>query len=300
MREATMENFTRLLIILELALICTVPAVPVHAQAARTSVSALGDDVNPCTRTLPCKIFAGAISKTAPGGEIDVLDPGGFGAVTITKAITIDGGGGQVASILVSGTSGIIVEAGANDVVTLRNLRLNGIGTGISGIRFLSGASLIIENCDIFGFITALGAATAGIAIAPNASARVLVSRSSLTNNSNGIVVDGANGGAGAIINVTVTETSASHNVADGILAFSTADHSLIEMVLDRIVASNNRSAGIQANGANVAIILGGSTIAGNLIGISSVNGGFFASYKTNQINFNGTDGTPLTQINLN
>src|SRR6516165_1494195 len=113
-----------------------------NAQASRTWVSGVGDDANPCSRTAPCKTFAGAISKTAPRGEIDALDPGGFGAVTITKAITIDGGGGQVASILVSGTNGIVVQAGPTDVVTLRNLRIDGIGTGLNGIRYLSGAAL--------------------------------------------------------------------------------------------------------------------------------------------------------------
>src|SRR6201987_5279563 len=80
-----------------------------QAQATRTWVSGVGDDANPCSRTAPCKTFAGAISKTAAGGEIDALDPGGFGGVTITKAITIDGGGGQVTSVLVAGTNGITV-----------------------------------------------------------------------------------------------------------------------------------------------------------------------------------------------
>src|SRR5436190_3111857 len=98
-----------------------------QAQATRTWVSGVGDDANPCSRTAPCKTFAGAISKTAAGGEIDALDPAGYGAVTITKAITIDGGGGQVASILVSGTNGINVQAGPTGVVILRNLRINGI-----------------------------------------------------------------------------------------------------------------------------------------------------------------------------
>src|SRR5438034_6561564 len=109
-------------------------------QASRTWVSGVGDDANPCSRTAPCKTFAGAISKTAPGGEIDALDPGGFGAVTITKAITIDGGGGQVASVLVSGTNGIVISAGGNDVVILRNLRINGLnGSGLNGIRWIAG-----------------------------------------------------------------------------------------------------------------------------------------------------------------
>src|SRR6266705_2857331 len=113
-------------LLLPAALSLCVAAVA-SAQATRTWVSGVGDDVIPCSRTAPCKTFAGAISKTAAGGEIDALDPGGFGAVTITKAITIDGGGGQVASVLASGTNGIIVQAGASDVVTLRNLRINGV-----------------------------------------------------------------------------------------------------------------------------------------------------------------------------
>src|SRR5437867_13155113 len=92
-----------------------------HAQATRTWVSGVGDDVNPCSRTAPCKTFAGAISKTAAGGEIDALDPGGFGAVTITKGMTIDGGP-NAGGILSSGVQGVIINAGSNDVITLRNL----------------------------------------------------------------------------------------------------------------------------------------------------------------------------------
>src|SRR5260370_11892630 len=128
----------------------------VSAQASRTWVSGVGDDATPCSRTAPCKTFAGAISKTAVGGEIDALDPGGFGALTITKAITLDGGGGQVASVLVAGTNGIVVQAGVNDVVTIRNLRLDGLlgsgNAGLNGIRWTSGKALHIEHCTIFGF----------------------------------------------------------------------------------------------------------------------------------------------------
>src|SRR5215831_2686403 len=146
------------------------------AQASRTWVSGVGDDANPCSRTAPCKTFAGAISKTAAGGEIDALDPAGYGAVTITKAITLDGGGGQVASVLVAGTNGIVVQAGPSDAVILRNLRINGIGTGINGIRWLSGKSLTVENCDIFGFTTN------GIDIA-TAGGQVFVTHTTSTNN---------------------------------------------------------------------------------------------------------------------
>jgi hypothetical protein len=134
--------------------------VPAQAQAAtRTWVSGVGDDANPCSRTAPCKTWAGAISKTLAGGEIDALDPGGFGAVTITKAITLDGGGGQVASTLVAGTNGINVAAGPNDIVIIRNMRINGLeqsgSPGLSGISFTSGAVLTVDKCDVFGFSTA-------------------------------------------------------------------------------------------------------------------------------------------------
>src|SRR5262249_30554066 len=162
-------------------------AAMMYGQASRTWVSGVGDDVNPCSRTAPCKTWAGAISKTAPGGEIDALDPAGFGALTITKAITLDGGGGQVASTLVSGTNGIVVQAGANDVVIIRNRRINGISSGFNGIRFLSGKALIVEKCDIFGFTQ------------------------------NGIDVATAGG------SVFVTQTNSSNNTGSGIAITSTA-----------------------------------------------------------------------------
>src|ERR1700757_4940840 len=102
-------------------------AAPAQAQASRTWVSGVGDDANPCSRTAPCKTWAGAISKTANGGEIDALDPGGFGAVTITKSITLDGGGGQVASVLVAGVNGIVVAATNTDIVIIKNIRFQGV-----------------------------------------------------------------------------------------------------------------------------------------------------------------------------
>src|SRR6202048_5014461 len=150
-RFSAMTPNTTTRILLALLLILGLATVA-NAQATRTWVSGVGDDANPCSRTAPCKTFAGAISKTAAGGEISVLDPGGFGAVTITKAITIDGGGGQVASVLVAGTNGILVSAPVTDVVTLRNLSINGIGGGINGIRFLGGKALHIEHCSISNF----------------------------------------------------------------------------------------------------------------------------------------------------
>ncbi len=123
----------------------------VLSQATRTWVSGVGDDVNPASRTAPCKTFAGAISKTATGGEINAIDPGGYGAVTITKSITIDGGG-TFASILSSLTNGVIINAGPTGVVILRRLNINGAGNGINGIKIISAKKVIIENCNLFNF----------------------------------------------------------------------------------------------------------------------------------------------------
>src|SRR6202166_688627 len=98
------------------------------AQATRTWISGVGDDVNPCSRTAPCKTFAGAISKTAAGGIINCLDPGGFGAVTITKSITLDCTA-TLGSILSSGVQGIVVNALSTDKIVLRGLDINGAGS---------------------------------------------------------------------------------------------------------------------------------------------------------------------------
>ena len=150
-----------------------------YAQAPRTWVSGVGDDANPCSRTAPCKTFAGAISKTAPGGEISVLDPGGFGAVTITKSMTLNGDG-TLASILVSGTNGIVVN-GLNAIVTIRNLSLQSADlTGLNGILLFNGNAVIVENVSISGFDTAI-ATVAGNPSTGGGSA--FVTNSNLTNN---------------------------------------------------------------------------------------------------------------------
>ena len=132
--------------------------VAAQAQATRTWVSGVGDDVNPCSRTAPCKTFAGAISKTATGGEIDALDPAGYGTLTITKAITVDGGTGSGwGSTLFSAVNGFVINITTNlttDRVILRNLSINGAGTtlGVDGVRFLDGAELTLENVSIFNY----------------------------------------------------------------------------------------------------------------------------------------------------
>lgn len=151
-------------------------AVSASAQATRTWVSGVGDDVNPCSRTAPCKTFAGAISKTAASGEINVLDPGGYGAVTITKAMTISGDS-SMAGILVSGTNGITVNAANTDVVMLRNLVFDGVGTGLTAIRVVQAKAVIVDRATIFGFNTA-----AVETVSPTL-ANVTVNNSTIANN---------------------------------------------------------------------------------------------------------------------
>lgn len=271
------------------------------AQASRTWVSGVGDDVNPCSRTAPCKTFAGAISKTAAGGEIDALDPAGYGALTITKAITIDGGGGQVASVLVSGTNGIVVSAGPSDVVTLRNLRFNGIGTGINGIRFLAGKSLAVENCDIFGFTThGIDIATAGgkvfidnVTIRNNGGNGVNVASTALTtvsieNSRFELNTFGVN--ASNFSQVVVRHSVANGNSSVGFLgsaAVGTAELDIFDSM-----AGNNGSTGIQAGGGGATSTVRISNVAsfGNPNGLLIGSGGTLKSFGNN---FNSTTGTP-------
>jgi hypothetical protein len=249
-----------------------------HAQATRTWVSGVGDDANPCSRTAPCKTFGGAISKTTTGGEIDALDPGGFGAVTITKGITIDGGGGQVASSLVSGTNAIIVEAGAG-TVTLRNLSINGTGTGVSGIVFNSAAALIVENCSIFGF------ASFAIAVSPSAgTSHVSIFNSTLFNNSQGGIQVKPTGGTTTVF---VRGVQANFNGVG--IGVDTTGGGTVSLITDRTTASENTT-GLQALGTGATVFLDNSTIVQNGTGVNITAPAVAFSYVNNGINENTTN----------
>ena len=266
--------------------VLTFGTIMMQAQVNRTWVSGVGNDANPCSRTAPCKTFAGAISKTAAGGEIDVLDSGDFGTVTITKAITIDGGT-QIASVMASGTNGIVVQAGPNDVVILRNLRINGIGTGINGIRFLSGKDLNVENCYIFGFTTngidvALNQATA-------VSAHVL---NSVIKNVPGVGIRATNA-VTPDVQVGVEETS----VILTNIGIQAADHSRI--VVTKSVIQHATTSGLSATSTAGDSIMTVDHSDGSFsgIGISAVNGSqvFIAdnkfAFNTVQVSTSATGG---------
>jgi hypothetical protein len=290
------------------------------AQATRTWVSGVGDDVNPCSRTAPCKTFAGAISKTAAGGEINCLDSGGFGGVTITKSMAIVCEGVE-GGALVSGTPGITVNAGANDVVFLRGLDIEGLGLtiqapGTFGIRFIAGAALHVQNTRIRGFKAAgsgnginfnpsagtptltvvdsyISGNNGGINVNPTgaATAKVVLNKVQTVNNSAfGIAFDGR-GGTGAI-DGSVWESQTSSNGSNGILSITAVSGgAVVQVLVDHSTTSNNGTNGIQSNGATSTVRVSNTVITGNATGVTSVNGGALLSYKNNSVDGNAAPG---------
>jgi parallel beta helix pectate lyase-like protein len=265
------------------------------AQASRTWVSGVGDDANPCSRTAPCKTFAGAISKTAIGGEIDVLDPGGFGALTITKAITIDGGGGQNASVLVAGTNGFVVAAGANDKVIIRNLRFQGISGGpnggLNGIRVVSAHSVLIENVDINNFTQNC------VDFAPSAfGQRVIVTDSRLYNCAgDGVLLEPTGPGANRI---TLNNDQISEN-GNGVVAGTGTGVSALNTIVNSRITDNVGN-GVQSNGSSSLSVIDGDTISTNGTGVQDTASGGMFTFGNNHLIFNGTDigaGTTLNAL---
>lgn len=168
---------------------------PAQAQATRTWVSGVGDDVNPCSRTAPCKTFAGAISKTAAGGEINCLDPGGYGTLTITKSITVDCTGTMGSTLNSGGINGFVINDSATAspgtiVVTLRNLKINGAGStpGLNGVRVISGKTVYISNSFIEGQ-NGSSPGGCGISMAATTPVRVFLRNVEITRSRVGVCV---------------------------------------------------------------------------------------------------------------
>jgi hypothetical protein len=317
-----MEIMKKLGLTLLLGLI-VVPAAT--AQATRTWVSGVGDDANPCSRTAPCKTFAGAISKTAAAGEINVLDPGGFGGVTITKSITISSESFE-AGVLVSGTNAIVINAAATDIVVLRGLDIEGLGTGLNGIRFLAGAALHVENCVINGFRAGSAGNGHGISFAPSGaselyvtdtivrnngtgsngggilikptgtgSAKVTLDNVSMLNNVFGVRPDGS-GGTGAVT-TTVRNSTVSGSSFNGITVFSAG--TVVNVNVEKSSSVNNFTGGVKGEGSGVTIRLNANTITGNGTGLEVVGLAQILSYGNNAIEGNGAPGPAPTPIGL-
>jgi hypothetical protein len=315
--------------LLGIVLLLTFAAAPAQAQATRTWVSGVGDDANPCSRTAPCKTFAGAISKTAAGGEISVLDPGGFGAVTITKSISIINDYSGEAGILASGTNGITVNAGASDIVILRGLVIDGAppGTpGLNGIRFLNGAALHVQKCLIKNF-TGAAPNGAGILFAPSGTAELYVDDTFIANTGTaggggGIFIQPTGAGVARVsidnvrsennthgiradsttttgsITANIYRSTAAGNTGSGVLAQSAvAAGTPINMMISNsgLLVNNN---GLNAIGSGVTVRIGNSTITGSLnLGVNIGSSATVLSYKNNQIDGNNNNGTPVTAV---
>ena len=228
-----------------------------QAQATRTWVSGTGDDANPCSRTAPCKTFAGAISKTAAAGEINVIDPGGFGAVTITKAITIRSDHIE-AGVLVSGTNGITVAAGPTDSVVLEGLDIDGVGAGLNGVNFTSGAQLYILKCSIRRFTQN------GVNVASStSSARVFINESIINLNGTNGTTAGVNiQGASNIVSVlnTVIDNNGAFAIqAGGGAGTGTNQVALAHSVLNASPAAFNLLTGGKAYSIGPSNVISGT-----------------------------------------
>lgn len=305
-----MSKFRFTFKVLALAIFMFATVSIAQAQASRTWVSGVGDDANPCSRTAPCKTWAGAISKTAACGEIDALDPGGFGAVTITKSITLDGTG-TMASILASLVTGITINAAATDVITIRGISINGFCNGLRGINILQAKTVNVEDCVIFRFAgngiqstdanglqlhitnTVIRDNTGdGINILAAAAGRANVSLQGVrfSGNANGIH-------ARSGTTVSAFDSTFSGHSAAGVFADNTVGGSFAVIRVQRSQITGNVT-GVQAgSGGGVAASV--VEISQNIISFNSGNGvsvqagGTVETFTNNDIQGNGTNGCP-------
>ena len=232
-----------------------------QAQATRTWVSGVGDDVNPCSRTAPCKTFAGAISKTASPGIINCLDPGGFGAVTITKSIMIDCTG-TLGSVLHSGVQGIVINGLTTDKVILRNIDISGAGTtlGTNGVNIVQAGSVSLEG------VTIETDSGRGVETTNTSNAiSVFVSHCTIQNvGAQGVLA--LSSGAGTT-KLTVAESEIHNNTADGIdVACGTGcSGSAFNTNL-----SKNGGVGFQLEISGATGVLEGNNIVNNATGVNA------------------------------
>jgi hypothetical protein len=273
---------------------------------AQTWISASGSDTNSCTYAYPCRTLAGALAKTSAGGRINMIGSGEFGPgpVTITQAVTIDGGGG-LASILASssGANGITVSAGASDIVILRGLRIEGVYTGQTGVDFQSGGSLFVEDCSISSFTVY------GISFEPNLSNQLFISNTTIENinpgsTSSAGIYFSATGKVKSAVTVNKTRVEGCGTgllaksaglkalVSDSIISGNTAHGISVQgsslVSTERCILANNGKAGITVNSSGATVIINNDTIVNSGYGLLYGSaGGSIISTKTNAITQN-------------
>jgi hypothetical protein len=291
-----------------LALAVTLPAVSAQGQSPRTFVSAAGSDSNPCSFAAPCRHFQAAVNATTLGGEVDALDPAGYGPITISQAITIEGQGWSYIAPPAGG-NGITINAVSGNV-TIHGVSLNGVGISgtTNGIQFNSGASLIVAGCvvsnftkdGIYFFPNAASTlrisdtlldnnADAGIYLVQNGAGAVAAAfeRVEASNNHNGIVIQGANVAA-PMLNVTIVDSVAANNANAGIGAVAATSTAPVTLMVLRSAAADN-NVGILAQGSNAVLLVGQSAVTGNANGWATL-GGTVQSYGDNKIDGNAAN----------
>jgi hypothetical protein len=286
---------------------------PAWAQANRTFVSGHGSDTNPCSLLAPCRSFAQALTQTSSGGEVTILDPAGYGAVTINKAVSIVNDGVGEAGVTASSGSGITISAASSDVISLRGLTLVGASGSDQGVLFAGSGTLNMQNCIIRGFAS-------GILLVPVGSAAFNVSDTIVSNvGSTGVSIDtGAVGtvtalfnrvqaiGAGGdgfrirvdnavALNVTITDSLATNNTNNGIEVVLSSIPALAQVTVSNSVVSNNGT-GVINGGGNSTIYLTKNTIAGNFLAFDNTAGGLF-SFGDNYIAGNTHDGFAIPLV---
>jgi hypothetical protein len=264
-------------------------ATAAQAQATRTWVSGVGDDLNPCSRTAPCKTFAGAISKTAKDGEISVLDPGGYGAVTITKSIYINGThGAGYGSIINSLVNGIVINitdaADVRKAVRLRALDINGVSNGINGVSILAANNVFVEDSVIDGNTGDGTSSGMGIRMATSATCFLYVNDSRIHKNVKGIRIASTAGFAVADIKNTDIENNTTGIDAATLNSFVTVDGCRI---------SNNSSSGVIASASGSNLTVRDSTLMHNGTAINAGAGSAVKALSNgvifNTVGFGGT-----------
>lgn len=296
------------------ALLFSLVSQVAYGQSTRTWVSVNGNDGNDCSRATPCRTLAGALAKTSAGGEIDILDSGDFGAVTLNKAISLVTPG-VVGGIQAGTGTAITVNAGPNDKIVLRGLTIDGLGTGLDGVSFVAGGALYVENCTINNF------GRYGIDFAPtNGSGKLFVTDTIIRNN--GVLANGgglhliATTGPGFVASVdglrsennvfglkaetlgvvTVRNSLSANNGFSGFTAFTPSSSGNVRLFIENSVSTHNGTTGVQANGL-ATVIISNVVVTNNQTGLAPLNGGLIISFGNNKVQANTTDGAPTTTV---
>jgi hypothetical protein len=288
------STLLQIVILFGLCIAGVAPTTQAQAQLYETFVSAAGQDTNACTRAAPCATFAGALGKTAAGGQIVVVDAGNYGAVIINKSISIVNGTNGSATIsyaplCVSGcasTAYITINAGASDVVSLRGLTIRNLPgfPNAFGVLIQSAQKVIIDDCVI-------GQHTTGVDIqaASGVQTKVYINRTQIEKNDFGITADGSGGGT---IGGEVRDSVVSGNTNNGITVYSTGS-SVTLVVQNTSIAGN--AYGLAGAGSGAGMLVTRSAINYNGTGVF----GPIFSYGDNNLNGNGADGAFAVTIGL-